>query len=37
MFYTLIKHGLLTNQRAQGAIYILINYKGTKMFKDGED
>ena len=24
MFYTLIKHGFLTNQSAQGPIYILI-------------
>jgi len=23
MFYTVIKHGFLTNQRAQGPIYIL--------------
>ena len=24
MFYTLIEHGFLTNQRAQGPIYIII-------------
>ena len=24
MFYTLIEHGFLTNQRAQGSIYIII-------------
>ena len=35
MFYTLIKHGFLTNQSAQGPIYILIKVKPTLSLKRG--